>query len=179
MLTTFSDGSCSVDLDLLASVALRWTQVLKDQSLEDLPYKIETDRLGQVIMSPASADHSEFQSTVMLLLDPMKPNGKVYCECPIATPEGVKVPDVAWISATRRALRKPDQATFLIAPELCIEVISPSNSVAELEEKRTLYFQQGAEEVWTCDLTGKIMFFTSDGEIEHSRLFPKFPKELT
>ena len=179
MRTTFSEVSCSVDLDALLRVAARWTEVLKDRSLEDLPAKLETDRLGQVIMSPASADHSEYQSTVMLLLAPMKPDGKVYCECPIATAEGVKVPDVAWISAARRALRKPGQPTFLVAPEVCIEVISPSNSVAELEEKRTLYFQQGAEEVWTCDLNGRIMFFTADGEIECSRLFPMFPKELT
>jgi len=157
---------------------MRWTEVLQDQSLEDLPFKIETDRQGHVIMSPASADHSEYQSTVMLLLDPMKPNGKVYCECPIATPEGVKVPDVAWISAARRALRKPGQPTFLVAPEVCIEVLSRSNSVSEIVDKRNLYFQQGAEEVWTCDLNGKIMFFTADGEIERSRLFPKFPMEL-
>ena len=157
---------------------MRWSEVLKDQSLEGLPFKIETDRQGHVIMSPASADHSEYQSTVMLLLDPMKPNGKVYCECPIATPEGVKVPDVAWISASRRALRNPGQATFLVAPEVCVEILSRSNSVSEIDEKRILYFQQGAEEVWTCDLNGKMMFFTADGEIERSRLFPEFPKQV-
>ena len=34
------------------------------------------------------------------------------------------------------------------APEICIEVVSPSNSVKELEEKKTAYLAAGAEEVW-------------------------------
>jgi Uma2 family endonuclease len=34
------------------------------------------------------------------------------------------------------------------APEICIEVVSPSNSVKELEEKKSAYLAAGAEEVW-------------------------------
>ena len=34
------------------------------------------------------------------------------------------------------------------APEICIEVVSPSNSVKELSEKTDAYLAAGAEEVW-------------------------------
>lgn len=34
------------------------------------------------------------------------------------------------------------------APQICIEVVSPSNSVKELEEKKSAYLAAGAEEVW-------------------------------
>jgi Uma2 family endonuclease len=33
------------------------------------------------------------------------------------------------------------------APEICIEILSPSNSAAEIAEKRVLYFDAGAAEV--------------------------------
>ncbi len=157
---------------------MQWSEVLEDRSLRNLPYKIETNRFGQIVMSPASANHSEYQSTVLSLLDPMKPNGKVYCEIPIGTPDGVKVPDVAWASESRRAMRRPEQTTFSVAPELCIEVLSRSNSVSEIDEKKLLYFRQGADEVWTCDMTGKVTFFDAEGRIERSRLFPQFPSQI-
>jgi Uma2 family endonuclease len=56
------------------------------------------------------------------------------------------------------------------APVMCIEVVSPSNSVKELEEKRTAYLAAGAEEVWIiypqskrCEFHGK------QGRLERSR----------
>jgi hypothetical protein len=46
----------------------------------------------------------------------------------------------------------------LEAPEICIEVLSPSNSQLEMVEKRALYFEAGAAEVWTCDLDDSMTF---------------------
>lgn len=37
----------------LEQVSARWREVLDDRSLHDLPYKIETNRQGQVVMGPA------------------------------------------------------------------------------------------------------------------------------
>jgi Uma2 family endonuclease len=34
------------------------------------------------------------------------------------------------------------------APEICVEVVSPANSVKELREKTDAYLAAGAEEVW-------------------------------
>jgi Uma2 family endonuclease len=40
------------------------------------------------------------------------------------------------------------ESPLMVAPEICIEVVSPSNSVKELQEKREAYLASGAEEVW-------------------------------
>ncbi len=46
-----------------------------------------------------------------------------------------------------------------IAPEICIEVFSRTNTVYEIETKKALYFQCGAIEVWICDSQGQLQFF--------------------
>jgi Uma2 family endonuclease len=35
-----------------------------------------------------------------------------------------------------------------IAPEICVEVMSDTNTEAEMEKRQALYFEAGAEEVW-------------------------------
>lgn len=154
-----------------------WAEVLADNCLQNLPYKIETNRFGQIVMSPANRKHSRYQGIIIGWLFSLKTSGEVYPKCPIATPDGVKVPDVAWISDSRLAAEL-DPAIFTLAPEVCIEVLSPSNRNLEIEQKKTLYFQQGAQEVWECDDGGFMRFFTMTAEIEESVLFPGFPKQL-
>ena len=98
-------------------------------------------------------------------------------ECPIRTEEGVKATDVAWVSQHRRASRHNDPV-YLIAPEICVEVISPSNKEGELEERKRLYFEKGASEFWLCGLQGEMTFFDPGGKIEQSHLCPDFPKQI-
>ena len=43
------------------ALVLRWDEVLKDPSLQDLPYKIELNAWGNVEMSPASNRHGRLQ----------------------------------------------------------------------------------------------------------------------
>ena len=57
---------------------------------------------------------------------------------------------------------RKNSIVHLLAPEICVEVFSPSNSVAEIEGKILLYFERGAQECWTCDGTGVMTFFRSD-----------------
>ena len=65
-----------------------------------------------------------------------------------------------------------------IAPELCIEVLSESNTRAEIDEKQGLYFERGALEVWTCDPEGRMHFYHPSGEQPASTLVPGFPAEI-
>ena len=44
------------------------------------------------------------------------------------------------------------------APEICVEILSPSNTQPEINEKRALYFDAGATEVWICNLNGSMSF---------------------
>ncbi len=107
----------------------------------------------------------------------MKSDGKVFPKCAVETAEGVKVPDVAWASSAFFGIHSV-QDPYTAAPELCIEVHSPSITIQELSGKRLLYFQRGAHEVWICDLEGHVTFFAADDEIDNSHLFPEFPKQV-
>jgi Uma2 family endonuclease len=89
----------------------------------------------------------------------------------VETSKGIKVADVAWASSAFR--RKQGNATpYTKAPEICVEIISPSNSKRELEEKRELYFARGALEFWLCDESGMLTFYDCAGQLPASRLFP-------
>ena len=69
---------------------------------------------------------------------------------------------------------------FELAPEFCVEVLSPSNSTAEIDEKRALYFDAGATEVWICNLDGSMSFFVGPGHLQSatSVLCPSFPTRI-
>jgi Uma2 family endonuclease len=156
---------------------MNWSDVLADPSLQDLPYKIELNGYGQIVMSPASNRHARFQGEIIDLLLRLRTAGKVIVECSVDTNSGVKVPDVAWLSDEFVA-QHADVTPFPQAPELCVEVCSPSNSPKQLKEKRQLYFAQGAQEVWLCNEKGNVEFFAPPGPIERSALFPAFPTQI-
>ena len=106
------------------------------------------------------------------------PNGEVIPECPISTADGVRGVDVAWVSP-QRWNDLGNRACFTEAPELCVEVISPSNSEEEINEKMCRYFDAGAQEVWICGAFGKIDFFGRGSKsLNRSALCPEFPPEL-
>jgi len=157
---------------------MTWEEILADKTLANLPFRIESDRWGNILMSPPPRSrHVEYQSAISHLLHASLPGGMSMAECPIRTNEGVKSADVAWVSLARRRSKKNDPV-YLIAPEICVEVESPSNSEAELAERRRLYFEKGAAEVWICDLYGRMTFYDPTGEIGQSQLCPKFPAQI-
>jgi Uma2 family endonuclease len=158
----------------------RWAELLNDPALQKIEGRIETDRHGRMIMSPPPApEHGRFQLMIGALLRNLMPSGEALTECPISTADGVLAADVAWLSRERWRERG-NRSCFVNAPELCVEVISSSNSDEEIREKMTLYFDAGAEEVWTCGAFGKMSFFGRGAvPLEHSQLCPKFPLELS
>jgi Uma2 family endonuclease len=65
------------------------------------------------------------------------------------------------------------------APPLCIEILSRSNTPAEIDEKRALYFAAGATEVWVCNLDGSMSFFVGPNhQVPTSVLCPAFPDRI-
>ena len=73
---------------------LRWADVLKDKSLQNLPYKIELDALGRIVMTPASNRHGMYQTEIASRLRELMRRGRVFNECSIATHDGVKVAEL-------------------------------------------------------------------------------------
>ena len=150
---------------------MNWQEVCNDPILRDLPYKIELNEWGQIVMSPATSRHSILQGLLIDALNRLKSDGLVFPECPIQTSKGVKVPDVVWVSS-RFLSEHGDENPFSLAAEVCIEVLSPSNSLKEMEEKRELYFARGALEVWICDEQGSLRFYDCKGQIPASQIIP-------
>jgi len=65
---------------------------------------------------------------------------------------GVKAIDVAWLVPERR--QEVRSVSCLVqAPEICVEVLSPSNTAEEISEKIALYFESGAREVGSASRT--------------------------
>ncbi|MBM4256703.1 MAG: Uma2 family endonuclease [Deltaproteobacteria bacterium] len=153
---------------------MNWQEVCEHPSLQDLPFKIETNERGEIVMAPVKVYHSAYQGELGFLLRSLRSDGKVLAECAIHTAKGTKVADVAWCS-TERFQQIKDETECSIAPEVCVEVLSLSNTDSEIQEKRQLYFDRGAVEVWTCHADGSIHFYHAGGKLEQSLLFPKFP----
>ena len=115
---------------------MEWNQVIADPFLQNLPYKIELNQWGKIVLSPVSNKQGLLQAELAGFLRNAKKNGKVITECSVNTHKGVKVADIVWESDDffrRNALDTPYQE----APELCIEILSPSNSRQELKKKST------------------------------------------
>lgn len=153
----------------------QWQDVLADKSLRDLPYKIELTKRGTLEMSPpASYTHSYFQGELTFLLRTQL-GGNIFTELPVQTEKGVKVPDIAWGSKEYHQQHKNDIAATS-APEICIEIMSPSNTKGEMKTKVNLYLKAGATEVWIVSEAGTIQYFDKHGQKESSGFQVKIEK---
>ena len=157
---------------------LSWEAICHDPRFRDLPYKIETNARGQIIMSPTYQRHGALQYRVGTHLEKHLPDGVIVTESAVATSDGQKIADVAWFSEGRWE-RVKDALDAPIAPEICVEVRSPSNADEEMDHKRALYLEAGADEVWICDTDGRLRFYDAGGERETSARVPHFPSEIT
>jgi Uma2 family endonuclease len=155
---------------------MTWEEICNDPRLQDLPYRIETDRFGRIVMSPTKFGHRVFQVKIAQGLGVLLPAWKIAVECAIETSDGVKVPDVVAVSPERsrdwEALCSMPQA-----PEICVEVLSFSNTALAMEEKRRLYAERNCLEFWICDLDGRMSFYSAtDGKgLAQSLVCPGFP----
>src|SRR5260370_40002837 len=74
----------------------RWKELQALPELAKLPFKIETDRLGRIVMSPPPLfSHARYAARIIELLHDHLPAGKAFPETPVVTTDGVKVTDAA------------------------------------------------------------------------------------
>lgn len=103
----------------------------------------------------------------------------------------LRAADVAYFSAER--LSPPFPQTFVgLMPDLAVEIMSPSNTKAELREKAAWYLQHGTRLVWlilpdqrgaeVCrpgdDERGAVEFVDADGSLSGEDLLPGFELEM-
>ncbi len=147
----------------------RWAQVMSNRLLRDLPFKIEMTKFGQLLMSPASNKHGNVEYEIGRAIERGRKGGKIIMECSVQTSDGVKVADVAWASDAFISKYGYD-TPYPRAPELCVEVVSPSNSEEEMQHKVELYLAKGATEVWVVDEEMRIRYFNAVGESKKSEM---------
>jgi Uma2 family endonuclease len=91
-------------------------------------------------------------------------------------PDSVLGADAAFVSHERLAAVEDIDKFFPSAPDLAVEVMSPSNTKREMEEKVALYFAAGARAVWVFNPKKKsVAAYASPGEVrvlgEHDTLY--------
>lgn len=156
---------------------MNWQAICDNPSFQNIPFKFETNRWGKIVMSLASNRHSRYQGLIAKLLDRFLTDGEAIPECSIQTTDGVKVVDVVWTSnefLRRHGIANP----YPEAPEIVIEILLPSNTLAEMEEKKELYFARGAREFWICEEDGGMRFYNNHAQLAASVLAPGFPARV-
>jgi Uma2 family endonuclease len=147
-------------------LAVRYRALCEDPCYANVPGKIELDVWGRLVMTPPSYYHGVIQGRLCRILAQL--GGEASVEAPIATATGLFITDVAWASPQFVSVRR-SETPLMSAPELCIEVVSPSNSVKEIQEKITAYLAAGAHEAWIVYPQSKrCEFYEKQGRLERS-----------
>lgn len=151
---------------------MNWQEIYSDSSLNDLPYKIESNEWGQIVMTPINPINNRRSMILGLFMDVLpRDSGQLICSCPIDTRKGVKVVDIAWMTSEFFA-ENIQQLTCASSPKLCIDVIILGIATDYYADKRELYFEGGAQEVWLCDEQGGLAFYDCTGENPRLAPFP-------
>jgi len=102
-------------------------------------------------------------------------------------PDTVRVPDVAFVRKDR-VPQGPHRGYYDGAPDLAVEVVSPSDSWSEVLDKVTDWLNAGTASVWVVDPPSKTihayrgnqqpMIYKGDDELREETLLPGFALKL-
>lgn len=134
-------------------------KIWSDEELMALPRDgVKRELLkGEIIMSPTGSEHGHI---CYLLIDAigrhLRPNrvGLVFDSSTgfRLGPDEVLSPDVAFVGKARLAgLKRPPRSFFSGAPDLAVEVLSPSDTMEQMHEKLTQYFLHGTRLIWVIN----------------------------
>ena len=134
--------------DLLLMTVEQYRQLpTRDDVIQELHW-------GQVVtLTRPKMKHSRLQYRLVELLRSLaEGKGVVAAEVPFrALPEyDLRAADLAFVSQARWTAAEDDD-NLHGSPELVIEVLSPSNTKADMRDKAALYLSTGAEEFWLVD----------------------------
>lgn len=126
-------------------------------------------------MPPAGGEHGEINSHINRLLGNHVVNGNLgYVYTPDTgfilsrNPETILCPDVAFVREDRLPPREERRGFLELAPDLAVEVVSPSDSNSEVTAKVMTYLEAGTQLVWVVEPTRRtVTVYTPD---RHARL---------
>lgn len=104
------------------------------------------------------------------------------------SPDTVRGPDVAFVTAERAAQQPDEEGFFNGPPDLAVEVVSPNDKVEEVESKVLDYLRAGTQLIWIIHPQTKtitvyrslqdIFVLTEEDVLEGGDLLPGFIVEV-
>ncbi len=117
--------------------------------------RTELVRGDLVVMAPAGGRHGHIANTIAYLLTEFTRAGQGGMVFAAETgfflrrdPDTVRAPDVAYVAAGRLAEGEPPPGFLELAPDLAVEVVSPSDSLAAVGGKVQDWLEAGTPLVW-------------------------------
>ena len=103
-----------------------WQRILNDPQLDQYEsFRFETDDNGEILMSPKPPKSHNFKVTKIATMLVARLGGEAAVGPQITHWQGVKVPNACWLHPDRYT-EASDPDPFIIAPEICVEVLSPA-----------------------------------------------------
>ena len=155
---------------------------------------------GRVVeMAPANEEHGEVASNIngaFHIYSRQNPVGRASVETGFrlrSNPDTVRGPDVSF-SLSRRPGGRPRSNVFpSVVPDIAVEVVSPSNTAAEMARKVAEYLAAGSQRVWVVRpatrrnprsvtvhcADGTTITYTGDDVITDEDLLPGFSLPLS
>ncbi len=126
---------------------------------------------GEVIETmPPGGRHGEVAGALLTLLRiwiKQGPGGYVAVEAGYILgrdPDTVRGPDVSYVRADRIPSTGVPEAFWPLAPDLAVEVVSPSETANEIQEKVRDFLGAGTPLVWVIyPRRGEVVVYTADG----------------
>jgi Uma2 family endonuclease len=156
--------------------------VARSMSIQEYLALPETNRIeelidGELIVSPPPLDaHQEDLGRIHVFLAGKIPGGKLRI-----APTGVYFndlnyfePDIFWISLNNdHCTLRPDGRFWQGAPDLIVEILSPSTAGYDRGVKFDIYEKYGVREYWLVDPQAKFMevYVSRDGKFHRLGLF--------
>lgn len=164
------------------------------ERLPDEASRIELVRGHVVREPPAGFEHCGIAAQIATCLNTFVRRhtlGKVVTGEPgfvlFDDPPTVRVPDVAFVAKDR--LPADPRGFARLAPDLAVEIVSPSNTVSEIQDKVIDYLDAGTRLVWVVEPRGRtvtvyrsrdeIRILTVGQEIEGGEVLPGFRIEVS
>lgn len=116
--------------------------------------------------------------------------GRVYTpDTTFTIGENQRMPDVSFVAAKRIPKKGEPLKKWSFAPDLAVEVISPSDPLSKIRGKLQEYFAAGIREVWIVEPAVNLLsvyheplkpaaIFTKDDELTDSAVLPDFRLDL-
>jgi Uma2 family endonuclease len=154
----------------------RWQELADDP---DSPDRYELNELGELILAPKPTNKHQRAAFAVARGLEAQLGPEAATEIAVFTDRGIRVPDVVWMPAARWKGRE-DESPLSFVPDVCVEVLSPGNSRAEIRMKIGAYLRGGAREVVVAGRKGEVEYFGPEGKREASALGLKLelPAEL-